>query len=272
MNGGGDGFLSADDSALGCAYLDQGHVIVPVEDEEGLERLRSSVVKLTAQHLGLNERPEPETFLNTIHTRLDPGRLNDLRLAVINGLNDLDWVRPTYFGVARSAIEALVGNELVMQRRVNLSVQLPGDESSLLPLHADVWSGDSPFEVVLWLPLVHCYGTKAMFLLPPPANARAEARMADFRNRSVEDFYREVEADLAWLEVPFGHALLFTQNLMHGNRVNGETETRWSMNCRFKSLFSPYAGKRLGEFFEPITVRPASRLGMSYRLPEGFDA
>ena len=75
---------------------------------------------------------------------------------------------------------------------------------------------------------------------------------------------------MEWLEIPYGNVLLFSQNLMHGNRINQEPETRWSMNCRFKSLFSPYAEKRLGEFFEPITIRPATRLGMTYRLPGGF--
>ena len=70
--------------------------------------------------------------------------------------------------------------------------------------------------------------------------------------------------------MPYGSVLLFNQNLMHGNRINREGSTRWTMNCRFKALFSPYAGKRLGEFFEPITVRPASRVGMSHELPGGF--
>ena len=64
--------------------------------------------------------------------------------------------------------------------------------------------------------------------------------------------------------------MIFTQNQMHGNRVNREAETRWSINCRFKGLFAPYAGKRLGEFFEPITIRSATRLGMNYQLPQGF--
>ncbi len=57
---------------------------------------------------------------------------------------------------------------------------------------------------------------------------------------------------------------------MHGNRINREGGTRWTMNCRFKGLFAPYAGKRLGEFFEPITIRPASRVGMVHELPGGF--
>ena len=40
----------------------------------------------------------------------------------------------------------------------------------LLPTHADTWSGDSPFEVVVWVPLVNCYKTKSMYILPPNEN------------------------------------------------------------------------------------------------------
>ena len=37
---------------------------------------------------------------------------------------------------------------------------------------------------------------------------------------------------------------------------------------RFKSIFSPYGDKKIGEFFEPITLRPASKIGMNYKLPK----
>ena len=105
-----------------------------------------------------------------------------------------------------------------------------------------------------------------MFLLPPDANAAAETRMHAFHDQSAEELYREIESDLEWIEISYGEAMVFTQNQMHGNRINREPETRWSINCRFKGLFTPYAGKRLGEFFEPITIRPATRLGMNYQL------
>jgi len=52
-----------------------------------------------------------------------------------------------------------------------------------------------------------------------------------------------------WLEVKSGQVMLFDQSLPHGNRVNEESETRWSMNCRFKGVFTPYGDKKLGEFF-----------------------
>ena len=265
-------FLDPDEVQLEREFLDNGHLVRPVEDRAALDRLRTAIVEMTARYLGVNAIASPGEFLNSIHDRVGVDKLNDLRLAVINGLNELSWARQAYFSAARRALEGIVGNELAMQRRINLSVQMPGDDSSVLPVHADVWSGDSPFEVVAWLPLVDCRGTKSMFVLPPQANALAEKEMAKHSGRSTEDLFAEIEPSLVWPRVDYGQVLLFTQNLMHGNRVNGEAETRWSMNCRFKSLFSPYSGKRLGEFFEPITIRAATRLGMAYEFPGGFDA
>jgi sporadic carbohydrate cluster 2OG-Fe(II) oxygenase len=155
-----------------------------------------------------------------------------------------------------------------MQRRVNLSIQLPGDESSLLPVHTDTWAGDSPFEVVMWLPLVDCFATKSMFLMPPGKDAEIQARLSSFRSAGELD--AAVKPYARYLEVPYGSVLVFSQNLMHGNRVNEESVTRWTMNCRFKTVLSPYADKMLGEFFEPINLRPATRMGMRYSLPGGF--
>ena len=39
------------------------------------------------------------------------------------------------------------------------------------------------------------------------------------------------------------------------------------MNCRFKSIFSPYGIRRLANFFVPITLRVASELAIKYKLP-----
>lgn len=264
-------FLDPEERALAEAFLRDGHVVRPVEDRLALERIRRLAAEAAARRLGLAAPADPGAFLDRIHRQVGPGELNDVRLAVIQALNDAPWLRAAYYGLARGLLHGLVGNELAMQRRLNLSIQLPDDESSLLPVHADVWDGDSPYEVVVWLPLVDCHRSKSMFLLPPDKGAAIEARFADFAGRSVEALYREIEPDLVWLDVPFGHVLLFSQNLMHGNRVNREPATRWSMNCRFKSLLSPYSDKRLGEFFEPITVRPATRIGMAHRFPAPFD-
>ena len=79
---------------------------------------------------------------------------------------------------------------------------------------------------------------------------------------------KEPKKDLKWINIKFGQVLLFNQCLPHGNVVNREKETRWSLNCRFKSVFSPYKDKKIGEFFEPISLRKISQLAINYKLPE----
>ena len=206
-------------------------------------------------------------ILNNIADYMDVSQLNQLRLRVIRELNDYEWFRPAYFKFAKNALEVLVGNELAMQKKVSLSIQLPNDDSSLLKLHADTWSGDSPFEAVVWLPLVNCFDTKSMYIMSPEGTKRLHENFTDFNGFTSEDLYQEIKLDSEFIKIDYGQVLLFNQCLPHGNRINQEIETRWSMNCRFKSIFTPYKDKKLGEFFEPITLKVASEIGMNYHLP-----
>jgi sporadic carbohydrate cluster 2OG-Fe(II) oxygenase len=265
------GFLDDAELELGARFLAQGHLIEPVADRAALDRLRDAIAGAVAKTLQLEAPGDAGEFLNQIHRHVDPAGLNSARLAAINAINELPWARRAYYEMAKPWLEVIVGNELAMQRRLNLSIQLPGDNSSLLAVHADSWDGDSPFEIVVWLPLVDCHDSKTMFLLPPDKARTVEAGFAKFDGGDTDDLFAAIEPDLTWIDIAYGNVLLFDQNLMHGNRPNREAETRWTLNCRFKSLFSPYAGKRLGEFFEPITLRAASRIGMSHKFPAGFD-
>jgi len=262
-------FLQPEEQDLVNRFVSEGFITTPADDRAGLDRIQRRAAELAADFLRLPQSNDPQELLDNIHSRVSAAELNSLRMHVINGLNGEAWLRPAYFRLARSAIETIVGNELCMQRRVNLSIQLPVDDSSLLATHSDVWSGDSPFEVVVWVPLVDVFRTKSMYLLPPSVNGEMQDRMASLR--SAEELYKTIEPHLVWIDIPYGHVMVFNQTLMHGNRVNEEKGTRWSMNCRFKSILSPYADKRFGEFFEPISLRPATRIGMQYKLPGGFN-
>ena len=264
-------FLEPGAEELGAQFIKNGYVILPAQDVDALARIRELVVGAATSALGEDLPNDLGDYLNNFHKHVNVENLNTVRLKVIEELNSQDWTRSAYFNLARQAIYDIVGNELAMQRRLNLSIQLPDDTSSLLPVHADVWSGDSPYEIVVWVPLVDCYDTKSMYLMPPDKDRSLQARMGEvFKSASAQELFQHIEHDVQWMNVPFGHVLVFSQTLMHGNQPNLVPETRWSMNCRFKSLFSPYADKRLGEFFEPITTRAATQMALDYDLPGGF--
>ena len=80
-----------------------------------------------------------------------------------------------------------------MQLRINLSIQMPNDTSSLLPIHSDVWSGDSPFEAVVWLPLVNCYKTKSMFILPPSKYNKMKKIFLQKKSSSSEQIFQKIK-------------------------------------------------------------------------------
>lgn len=249
-------FLSLEDKKVEQEFVEQGYVIRPVADKDALDKIKKFALgKLF------------DKDLNQAHEIVSIDKLNAFRLDVIRQINEQPWMREAYYQIAKPYLDALVGNELAMQLRVNLSIQMPGDESSLLPVHADTWSGDSPYEVVVWLPLVDCYDTKSMYFLPPKvANSLSDNFKLHAQGNS-EQIFSAIKDDIEWMNVSYGEVLVFNQIYPHGNVVNKENETRWSMNCRFKSLFSPYKDKKIGEFFEPITMRPVTKVAMNYKLP-----
>ena len=268
-----DSFARKQDSALIDEFMTNGYVICDADDRSALDALRHEVVKKAAE---LSELPMPadeDKFLNEFHKLLPIEKLNNVRLGLYRYFADQSWFRPTYFALGRSKLETLVGNELAMQNRINFSIQMPNDKTSLLDIHADVFSGETPYQVVQWIPLVNVSKSKSMFILPREKSNAAIAKMKEYGAGGMKALFAAVEKDLLWLDIPYGKILIFCPNFLHGNVINVEETTRWSMNVRFTGLFTPYVSpdKGIGSFYLPITPRPVTKLGMDYKVPGGFE-
>lgn len=261
-----DHFLSDAERQAAEDFFQQGMWTFPLDDRDALGKLQDLLHQSGCAYLDQNV--DRDAFFNQTQAYVDPSALNPFRLHLIRRLNqEQAEVRRLLYRMAASAVHTLVGNELAMQRSFSLSVQLPQDDSSLLPLHSDVWSGNSPYEVVFWLPLTRVNDTRSMYVLPKPASEKVLANYADYAHLDAEQFFQAVKDDAVWIDLEPGHGLIFWHGLIHGNRINREAQTRWTMNTRFKSLLSPYGAKELGESFLPIITRPATRLGYTYKAP-----
>ena len=251
-------------------FQKNGYLIFKTEDQKILNNIRSKFIGFFPKKIynkNYKNIKNKNFIFNNIHQFIEKKKLNNFRLDIIKKINSTDEIKEKIYKLSKKYLDILVGNELVIQKRINLSIQLPKDSSSLLPLHADTWSGVSPFEIVIWLPLVDCYKTKTMYILPSNKIKKYESRLISKKTKSSDQIFNLIKKDLIWLKVNYGEILVFDQSLPHGNIVNKEKETRWSMNIRFKGLFTPYGDKKIGEFFEPITLKPISKKGMNYKLP-----
>jgi sporadic carbohydrate cluster 2OG-Fe(II) oxygenase len=261
-------FLSDIEKKISEEYLTQGYVVKEIEDLKALDFIKDIMCNYITSKFPKSKESKKDNILNNIHKHIAIPDLNQFRLDLIDNFNSSNNFRESYYKIAKPLIDIVVGNEVAMQLRAGLSIQLPDDDSSLLPVHADTWSGVSPFETVVWLPLVNCFKTKSMYILPPNKNKILYELFLDKKVKKSQDIYRAIKKDLIWLDVKYGQVVIFDHSLPHGNVVNEENETRWSMNCRFKSIFTPYADKRIGEYYEPITLRAASKRGIAYKHPK----
>lgn len=261
-------FLSLEEKKISKEFEKKGYIIKNIPSKLYIKKIQNLFYNLCKKELNLKKNIHPNKLLNNFHSYLKKRDLNNLRLKIIDKINKSEEMRELYYLVSKKYLDILVGNELVMQKRINLSIQTPQDESSLLAVHSDIWSGDSPFEVVVWIPLVNCYRTKSMYILPPEKNLFFTKKFKSYCKKNSDEIFNLIKKKVKWININFGQILIFNQSLPHGNVVNKENETRWSLNCRFKNIFSPYGDKKIGEFFEPITLRKISELAMDYELPK----
>ena len=247
-------------------FINKGLIIKRVEKINSLAYVNEIIKKNLIKILKLKIKTK-NLNLNKLDDYINEKNINAVRLKLISSINKDKNFRKNFFELAKNMLSKIVGNELAMQNNINLSIQIPHDETSLLPIHSDTWSGDSPFESVLWLPMVNCYNTKSMFILNSKKMNTFNRTFSNKKIKSISDLYKRFKKDLNFLKINYGDYLLFNQNLPHGNLINITKETRVSLNCRFKGLFTPYSQKDLGSFFSPLKIRAATKLGLDYKIP-----
>jgi sporadic carbohydrate cluster 2OG-Fe(II) oxygenase len=190
--------------------------------------------------------------------------INDIRLNLFESLNSIDRWESHFVAMAKNAVETIIGPDIAIQRRLNLNIQLPGDNQSKLDMHADVFSGESPFEVVMWVPLTRAYGSNGMYYFDREISKKIYKEIVSTELKGI-DFLREKY----WhhkkeLNIDPDQVLIFSSTIFHGNVPNGTEDTRISINCRLKNLFHPDGSRDLGYFYKMLSLGPLAKIGIEY--------
>ena len=107
-----------------------------------------------------------EKGLNNFHSYFknqSPTSLNSKRIQLIKKINENIDITGRVFDIFEDNIIELVGPDILGQKNANLVIQVPEDQNPS-EIHRDA-PANSPYEIVIWVPLVDCYGTKTMFLV-----------------------------------------------------------------------------------------------------------
>lgn len=242
----------------------QGHALFAADRMEPLDELRDNIFQ-KAKTLVPYKGEKIADFFNGIHNYgLTGPALNKFRMDLMGYCNRELKVSRSLYEAFQGSITALVGPDVVAQKGTNLVVQPPGDREQT-PTHRDA-PVSSHFEVIVWTPLVDVYGTKSMFL-----SDRAHSQVALKKMQAggtYKEFCEYTEKHSVNLSVPYGQACFFAGGIGHGCPVNVEKETRWSLNMRFKNVFSPYGIKGVNDYFELLTLSPLAKVGFDFEKLE----
>ena len=206
--------------------------------------------------------------LSSIHKIINSEDLNDIRMKAFREINSLDNWENEYYSLSALILKDLLGPDIAIQSKLNLSIQMPSDKSSLLDLHTDCLSGQSVFEIVAWLPLTKAYSTNSMYVFPLDISRRMLKEMSNHELEGMKFLFEKYQGHAQFVELDVGEILLFSSTLFHGNIVNSTEDTRVSVNCRFKNIFSHESStgeRRLGSFYRVLKLSPLTTIGLSYR-------
>jgi sporadic carbohydrate cluster 2OG-Fe(II) oxygenase len=253
---------------LAQQFLESGYAVMPADHSAPLERLRGEIFARAKEIFG-HQGNDAASFFNQFHARDVRGAaLNELRVKLIQDCNAGVDSAALIFAAFRETVVELLGPDLLVQKNTNLVIQQPGDPNPS-EVHRDA-PANSPYEIVVWVPLVDCYRSKCLYVCPRQVTEEALRLLDTTAKNDWAQFEQFCLQHGREPEVPFGSALLFWPGLFHGSRLNREQETRWSLNMRFKNLFSPAGLKEPFEFFKVLQLSPLAKLAIDFQKREVF--
>lgn len=209
--------------------------------------IKSFIIKIIKKKI-----PNFDGNLSNLHKFVDKNNLNKLRYSCFNEINkNFNW-EDSIFRLCQKEINSELGKDLLIQSKINISIQMPMDELSQLPAHSDCWSADSPFQKNIWIPLTNAFKTNSMFILNKKKTLRHLKLLNDYNKHYVPKKINNND----FINIKFGQILIFNPAILHGNVINKTSKTRVSLNIRVKSIFSP----------EPTTRNPDRKFGTYYKL------
>ncbi len=248
------------------SFLKNGYYIFNLNKSE-LQKLRNLLISEIKSFTKLKK-----INLDYFHNQFSLNKLNNLRLHLYKKININKNFSRLVFKSSEKIIDELVGNELVTSN-INFSIQCPKDDTSLLSMHTDFFAGESLFQVNLWIPFVNVKKTNSMFIISPENSIKILRQIKNKSNFDFSKIEKKYRSKIKWLKLNYGQGLVFSPNCLHGNKVNNEKTTRWSINVRYKNIFSPYSKKfvnekRIGNFYKILKPKIITKFNLKYNFDE----
>ena len=250
--------------------FNKGFEIFEADNVQYLDKLRKKIYDEVKKIFKIKEN-DPNIGLNNFHKlvgKISDKDLNEKRKKLIHQItNKIDFGDILYKSFNKQ-LNDILGPDIIVQKNCNLVIQMPHDTNPS-EIHRDA-PLNSAYEIVAWVPLVDCFKSKAMYIL----DFSKTKKTLKFLKKNNDDWKKFVKYSKNFRENPevkFGQGLFFSSCLIHGSDINKESETRFSLNIRFKSLFSPAGKKNQLQYLRSLKLSNLSKIGIEFESGDLFE-
>ena len=81
-------------------------------------------------------------------------------------------------------------------------------------MHTDFFSGESLFQINLWIPMMNVKKTQSMFIISPEISKEIIKKIKNKKNYDFELIKKRYQKHLNFLSVNHGEAILFSPNCL----------------------------------------------------------
>lgn len=244
-----------------------------VSDKQAYFKLRNSLISIIRDEIFSLTGRKFNDSIHNLHNILPLDLVNSVRYNSYLRFNST-VLHEELFYLYQFFATHYFGQDVAVQKLVNLSIVPPNDSSSIIPFHSDINTGESLYQVVVWIPFTDCIENDSVFIVGYEESMYIH-KMLPLYNTPCSPSLLSIQDSLKtkrYVPVMKGELLFFSPILYHGSDVNTTSRTRISINFRIKSLFSPYThhpchGKGLNEFFIPIRKSAITRIVDNYIPP-----
>ncbi len=213
----------------------KGYAIVEIENLENFIQLRKKFIK----NLNINSNEDED--IDIVREKIAKMNKSEINKAMVNLLkfNNLSEIIVNSFP---KLIKQLCGEELLIQRRATVIMNVPGKGQAKQWPHYELMSGISPFTYVIWIPMHDLEENSGVYFIELKKSLeliKKEEAQGLVNGPTVLNMMSNKKPE----PLKFGEAIIFNPFVLHGNIQFESNLARIAYNVRFQSIKKPILQK-----------------------------
>ncbi len=211
-----------------------GYAVFNIENIKAFEKLRNLFLKRIYVK---NESNNIDTLRKSL-TKMNKAEINKTMIKLLSFTNLSEMIVSS----CPKLIKKLCGEELFIQRRAHIIINLPGHGQPKQWPHYEMISGLSPFSYVIWAPLHDLDDDGGIYYINQHKSSKIMKKEEHQGLVNGPDVLNLMQNQKP-VKLKFGEAIIFNPFVIHGNTPFNSKYARIACNVRFQSCNKPLLQK-----------------------------